>query len=89
MVVEAVRGMVYPEVRVRPSVPDVVIGEPEIDRPVGVVMATEVTDPFPEPFPLNVFQSVEERQPACEPEAVLHEITPAVSTIGVVALNSP
>jgi hypothetical protein len=45
MVVEAVRGMVYPEVRVRPSVPDVVIGEPEIERPVGVVRSTEVTVP--------------------------------------------
>jgi hypothetical protein len=41
----AVVGISYPEVRVNASVPDVVIGEPEIDRPVGTVIPTLVTVP--------------------------------------------
>jgi hypothetical protein len=39
-------------VRVNPSVPEVVIGEPDTDRPVGTVMATEVTVPLPQSLPV-------------------------------------
>ena len=36
-------GMIYEASRERARVPAEVIGEPEIVRPVGTVMATEVT----------------------------------------------
>ena len=45
-------GSAVPE-RVRPKVPVVVIGEPEIERNAGTVIETEDTDPLP----LKVFQS--------------------------------
>jgi len=45
-VVEAVSGMLYPAVKVNPKVPAVVIGEPEIESPVGTVIATDVTVPL-------------------------------------------
>ena len=37
--------MVYPAVNDNASVPEVLIGLPDIERPVGVVMATLVTVP--------------------------------------------
>lgn len=39
--------MTNPGVRVKASVPEVVIGEPATDNPVGTVAATEVTVPAP------------------------------------------
>ena len=54
---EAVRGILKPEVRVNPSVPDVVTGDPEIDNPVGTVIATDVTVPEPPPLPHVVVQN--------------------------------
>lgn len=50
--------------RVKASVPELVMGEPPIDRKDGTVMATEVT--VPDPFPLNVFQSVELKAPVVD-----------------------
>lgn len=41
----AVVGMEYPAVMVRARVPDVVMGLPETESPVGTVIATDVTVP--------------------------------------------
>jgi hypothetical protein len=48
-VVLAVSGMLYPPVSDTARVPLVVIGEPVTERPVGTLMATELTDPVPRP----------------------------------------
>ena len=37
--------------RVSPSVPEVVMGLPDTERPVGVVIETDVTVPLPDPPP--------------------------------------
>lgn len=52
-VVEAVVGITYPAVRDIAAVPDVVIGTPVTDSPVGTVTLTEVTDPPPPPAPVK------------------------------------
>lgn len=41
----AVVGIEYPDAYVKANVPDVVIGDPETDSPVGTVILTEVTVP--------------------------------------------
>ena len=51
-------GIEYPAAIVNANVPDVVIGVPETDKPVGTVMATDVTVPVLLVLLLNVFQSV-------------------------------
>jgi hypothetical protein len=40
-------GIEYPAANVNANVPDVVIGFPEIDNPVGTDMSTDVTPPPP------------------------------------------
>lgn len=47
-VVDAVRGMTYPACNANASVPAVVIGLPDMVRPVGTVAATDVTVPDPD-----------------------------------------
>jgi hypothetical protein len=42
-------GMPYPVVKARVSVPDVVMGDPETENPVGADSATDVTVPLPAP----------------------------------------
>ena len=56
-------GSAVPE-RVTASVPEVVMGEPEMDRKDGTVMATEVTVPIP-PEP-TVVQLIAVARPPCE-----------------------
>ena len=46
-VVEAVKGITYPEVKVKANVPAPVIGLPDIDSPVGTLISTEETVPAP------------------------------------------
>ena len=41
----AVVGIEYPDAYVKANVPDVVMGDPETDSPVGTVILTEVTVP--------------------------------------------
>ena len=45
--VEAFKGILYPDVSVTAKVPEVVIGEPETVKPVGTVIATDETVPIP------------------------------------------
>ena len=48
--------------------PHVMLGVVPPDEMIGHVPVTDVTVPLP--LLLNVVQSVDERQPACEPDAV-------------------
>jgi hypothetical protein len=49
-------GIVYPLASVTAKVPLVVIGDPLIDKPVGTVIATLVTDPDPAEAMIYVFK---------------------------------
>jgi hypothetical protein len=51
-------GIVYPLASVTAKVPLVVIGDPLIDKPVGTVIATLVTDPDPAEALMYVFKSL-------------------------------
>ena len=79
MVEEALRSPSYPAVYERVSVPEVVTGEPDTEKPVGAERPTEVTVPFPVPKPRDEVATQVDTLPFVWSTIPLLPVLPALS----------
>lgn len=77
LVCDAVVGIEYPDCKLIANVPDVVIGEPLIVKPVGTVADTLVTVPVVElvPAPIAVLKSAADKEDTVLSAFILGNVT--------------